>query len=455
MPSQIRNEEKMTDQFPKGFLWGTATASFQIEGYTAADGRGESIWDRFCATPGKIVNGDTGDPACESYVRYPEDIALMQAMGTNAYRFSIAWPRIIPSGDGTVNVKGLDYYDRLVDALLAANIKPVPTLYHWDLPQALQDKQGWANEIIIDAFARYVDVAVTRLGDRVKMWSTLNEPWCIALLGHLTGEHAPGLTDLKTALQVSHNVLVAHGTAVPIIRERCPDGQVGIVLNMYPCYPMMDTEADQQATDLEHARFNLWFLDPLMGRGYPANAWESYADEVPDIKPGSLETIACPLDFLGLNYYSRRVVHDPAGGEGPILHQRDGNNVSARDWEIYPVGLSDLLTWLHKDYPEIPEIIVTENGTALDDIMEPDGKVHDPKRAEFLKQHFVRALKAIEQGVPLTGYFIWTLMDNFEWAFGTSSRFGLAYVDFDTQKRTLKDSGHWFARVARSNALVD
>jgi beta-glucosidase len=445
----------MTDQFPKGFLWGTATASFQIEGYTTADGRGESIWDRFCATPGKIVNGDTGDPACESYVRYPEDIALMQAMGTNAYRFSIAWPRIIPSGDGTVNAKGLDYYDRLVDALLASNIKPVPTLYHWDLPQALQDKQGWANEIIIDAFARYVDITVARLGDRVKTWSTINEPWCVALLGYLTGEHAPGLTDLKTALQVSHNVLVAHGTAVPIIRERCPDGQVGIVLNMYPCYPMMDTEADQRATELHHARFNLWYLNPLMGRGYPKNAWESYADDVPEIKPGALETIAAPLDFLGLNYYSRSVVHDPTGGEGPILHQRDESNVSARDWEIYPSGLYDLLAWLHKDYPEIPEIIVTENGIALDDVMASDGQVHDPKRTDYLKQHFAQALKAIEHGVPLTGYFIWTLMDNFEWAFGTSSRFGLAYVDFDTQKRTLKDSGRWFGRVTRANALVD
>jgi beta-glucosidase len=445
----------MTNQFPKGFLWGTATASFQIEGCTTADGRGESIWDRFCATPGKIVNGDTGDPACESYVRYPEDIALMQAMGTNAYRFSIAWPRIIPNGDGTVNAKGLDYYDRLVDALLAANIKPVPTLYHWDLPQALQDKQGWANEITIDAFVRYTDISVGRLGDRVKMWSTLNEPWCVAELGHLTGEHAPGLTDLKTALQVSHNVLRAHGAAVPVIRERCPDGKVGIVLNMYPCYPMTNTEADRRATELHHARFNLWYLNPLMGRGYPENAWESYADDVPEIKPGALETIAAPLDFLGLNYYSRRVVHDPAGGQGPILHQRDGNNVSARDWEIYPSGLYDLLTWLHKDYPEIPEIIVTENGIALDDVIAPDGQIHDPKRSDYLKQHFAHALKAIEHGVPLGGYFIWTLMDNFEWSFGTSSRFGLAYVDFDTQKRTLKDSGHWFGRVTRANALVD
>jgi beta-glucosidase len=445
----------MSKQFPKGFLWGTATASFQIEGCTSADGRGESIWDRFCTIPGKIVNGDTGDPACESYVRYPEDIALMQAMGTNAYRFSIAWPRIIPTGDGAVNPKGLDYYSRLVDALLAANIKPYPTLYHWDLPQVLQDKGGWANPATIDAFARYVDVTVSRLGDRVKTWSTFNEPWCVAFLGYLTGEHAPGLTDLKTALQVSHNVMVAHGTAVPIIREHCPDGEVGIVLNMQPYYPMMDTEADKRAAEIHHARFNLWFLNPLMGRGYPAIAWESYADHVPEIKPGGLETIAKPLDFLGLNYYSRRVVHDPAGGEGPILHQRDENNVSARGWEVYPSGLYDFLIWLHQSYPEIPKIIVTENGTAQNDVMSPDGQIHDPKRIEFLKQHFVQALKAIENGVPLTGYFIWTLMDNFEWAFGTSSRFGLAYVDFSTQKRTIKDSGHWFGRVTRANALVD
>jgi beta-glucosidase len=380
---------------------------------------------------------------------------LMQEMGTNAYRFSIAWPRIIPMGSGAVNAKGLDYYDRLVDALLAARIEPYPTLYHWDLPQALQDKGGWANRAAIDAFARYVDVTVSRLGDRVKTWSTFNEPWCISILSHFIGEHAPGLKDLKTALQVSHNIMVAHGTAVPIIRRHCPDGEVGIVLNMAPYYPMMDTEADRRSADLEHARFNLWFLNPLMGRGYPTNAWESYTNHVPEVEAGDMQTIAQRLDYLGVNYYSRSVVHNPAGGEGSILYRRDDNNVSARDWEIYPQGLSDLLTWLHHDYPGIPKFIVTENGIALDDVVSADGQIHDPKRIDYLKQHLIEVLKVIENGVPLAGYFVWTLMDNFEWAFGTSSRFGLAHVDFATQKRMLKDSGRWFGQIIRANALLD
>jgi beta-glucosidase len=349
----------------------------------------------------------------------------------------------------------LDYYDRLVDALLAAGITPYVTLYHWDLPQALQDRGGWANRSIVDAFAHYTDITVERLGDRVKAWSTLNEPWCIAFLGHLTGEHAPGLKDLKTALQVAHNALVAHGAAVPIIRERCPDGEVGIVLNMEPGYPMMDTQADQRAAEWQRARFNLWFLDPLMGRGYPQNVWESYGNNAPKVQPGDMEIIAQPLDYLGLNYYSRRVMHDPAGGEGPILHRRDENNVSARGWEVYPPGLYDLLIWLRQDYAQISKILVTENGTARDDVVAGDGQVHDPKRIEFMAQHFAQALRAIEDGVPLAGYFIWTLMDNFEWAFGTSSRFGLAYVDFNTQQRIMKDSGRWFGRVTRANALVE
>ena len=468
----------MVKQFPQGFLWGTATASFQIEGYTTADGRGESIWDRFCATQGAIENGDTGEPACESYVRYPEDIAIMRDLGANAYRISIAWPRIIPDGDGAVNSKGLDYYSRLVDALLDAGIRPFVTLYHWDLPQALQDKGGWTNRATIDTFARYTDIAVGCLGDRVKDWATFNEPWCVAFLSHEIGEHAPGMKNRKVAIQVAHNVLVAHGTALPVIRQRCPDGRAGIVLNMEPTYPMMDTEADHHAAELNHQRFNRWFLDPIMGRGYPALAWASYAGNEPEIRPGDMDIIARTLDYLGINYYSRKVVHAPSGSyqeanlhldatqddakqqghvayEGRILHHRDEDNVSARGWEVYPQGLYDLLTWVHTDYPGIPAFFVTENGIAWNDVVAGDGHIHDPERIAFLKQHFEAAHHALEDGVPLRGYFVWTLMDNFEWAFGTSSRFGLTYVDFDTQQRTLKDSGRWFGQVTRANAIVD
>jgi beta-glucosidase len=444
----------MTGKFPDGFLWGTATASYQIEGATKADGRGESIWDRFAATPGKVLNGDTGDPACDSYHRYQEDVALMKAMNNNAYRFSIAWPRIIPDGDGQVVEAGLDYYDRLVDTLLAAGIAPVVTLYHWDLPQALQDKGGWANRDTIEAYTRYADVTVSRLGDRVKYWATFNEPWCVSILSHQIGEHAPGIQDRKIALQVAHNVHVAHGRAMPVIRERSPGAKASIVLNMEAMYPAMDTEADRKLADLHHAMFNLWFLDPIMGKGYPQDAWDHYGADVPEIQPGDMETIHTTLDYLGLNYYTRRIHHDPAGGEGQILHQRSDDNVSARDWEIYPRGLYELLTWLHRDYPQIPEFYVTENGMACRDVVE-NGQVHDPERIAFLQQHFDAVQQAIDAGVPLKGYFVWSLMDNFEWACGYDSRFGLAYVDFATQKRILKDSGHWYSRVAAANAIVE
>jgi beta-glucosidase len=443
----------MEKTFPEGFVWGTATASFQIEGATREDGRGESIWDRFAATPGKIRTGETGDPACDSYHRYPQDIGLMNAMGMNAYRFSTAWPRIIPDGSGAVNPAGLDYYDRVVNGLLEAGITPYVTLYHWDLPQALQEKGGWGNRATIEAYLRYVDITVSRLGDRVKHWTTFNEPWCISLLSHYLGEHAPGLRDLRLALQVAHHVLVAHGEAVPVIRRRCPDGEVGIVLNLEPNYPATDTEADQIAAQLGHAKFNLWFLDPVAGRGYPQDAWDDYGECVPTLLPGDMETIAQPLDFLGVNYYSRRVCHDPAGGQGRVLNRRDDQRVSDRGWEIFPQGLYDLLLWLHTDY-KLPKLVVTENGISLQDVV-VDGRVQDPARIDYHRQHLDMLLKAVQAGVPARGYFVWTLADNFEWAFGTSSRFGLAYVDFATQERVLKDSGRWFGRVTRANALVD
>jgi beta-glucosidase len=445
----------MSKQFPAGFAWGTATASFQIEGATKVDGRGESIWDRFAATPGKILTGETGDPACDSYLRYAQDIALMRGLGVNAYRFSIAWPRVIPDGSGETNSPGLDYYERVVDGLLAAGITPYVTLYHWDLPQALQDNGGWADRATIDAFVCYSDRVVSRLGDRVKNWATMNEPWCVSLLSNLLGEHAPGLRDRKIALQVAHNVLVAHGAAVPVIRGRCPNGKVGIVLNFEPSYPATDSEADKLATRRSHGQFNLWFLDPIMGRGYPQDIWHDYGENVPQILPGDLATIASPIDYLGVNYYTRKVHSDPASSPGTrVLNQRNEKRVSARGWETFPQALYDLLTWLHKDY-SIPEMVVTENGMACNDTIGKDGQIHDPERIDYIKQHLEMIQSAINEGVPVTGYMVWSLMDNFEWACGTSSRFGLAYVDFETQERTVKDSGKWYSRVARANALVD
>jgi beta-glucosidase len=450
-----RERDTIMRSFPDGFVWGTATASFQIEGAIHDDGRGESIWDRFAATPGAIQTGETGEPACESYHRYPDDIALMHAMHLNAYRFSTAWPRIVPDGSGAINTAGLDYYDRLVDALLEAHITPFITLYHWDLPQALQDRGGWANRATIDAFVRYADVVVSRLGDRVKQWITHNEPWCVSILSHEIGEHAPGLHDRALALHVAHNVLLSHGAAAPLIRQRCPNAQVGIVLNFTPGYPATDSAADDTATRLHNARSNRWFLDPIMGRGYPQEAWDYYGNAVPRIAPGDLEAIAAPLDVLGVNYYTRAVCHDPAGGEGGrVLNQRDAAKVTARDWEIFPQGLSDLLTWLRRDYG-LPRLYITENGAAYDDVLAPDERVHDPARIDYLRQHLAALLGAIEGGIPVEGYFCWSLMDNLEWAFGTSSRFGLAYTDYPTQRRILKDSGAWYGRVARANALTD
>jgi beta-glucosidase len=444
----------MTTQFPSDFAWGTATASFQIEGASHADGRGESIWDRFAATPGKIVTGELGEPACDSYHLYMDDIAVMSAMNNNAYRFSIAWPRVIPDGDGAVNSAGLDYYDRVVDALLAAGITPYVTLYHWDLPQALQDKGGWANRATIDAFVRYTDVTVSRLGDRVKNWATFNEPWCVSILSNLLGEHAPGLRDRKTALTVAHHLNISHGKAVPVIRQRCPDGSVGIVLNFEPAYPATDSEADSKATRVHHDHYNRWFLDPITGRGYPEEGWKAYGADVPELTPDDMAVMSPKLDFLGINNYTRRVCKDPSSPPGRVLNQRDENNVSARGWEIFPQGIYDLLTWLHKDY-NFPKLVVTENGMACHDQLTTDEKVHDPERIAYIKAHLEMIAKAIDEGINVRGYFCWTLLDNFEWACGTSSRFGLAYTKFDTQERIIKDSGHWYGRVAKANAIVD
>lgn len=437
--------------FPADFRWGAATASYQIEGAVHEDGRGESIWDRFCATPGKVLNNENGDVACDHYHRYREDIQLMQELGLKAYRFSIAWPRILPMGKGQVNAAGLDFYDRLVDAVLAAGIEPFVTLYHWDLPQALQDEVGgWASRETAYAFAEYADVVSRRLGDRVHQWITLNEPYCSAFLGHESGEHAPGLRDSRVAWQASHHLLLAHGLAVPLLRKN-GDAQtrVGITLNFSPMEPATDSQEDRLLAQAGDGKLNRWFLDPIFRGSYPEdmlNVLPMLGDFVPKMEAGDAAIIGRPVDFLGVNYYYRMVIRQSPGGKFGTYEtvNPEGSEYTEMGWEVYPKGLYDLLTRFHKEY-QIPAFYVTENGAAFPDTLSEDGHVHDPRRVHYLREHFNQAHIAMSEGAPLKGYFVWSLMDNFEWALGYSKRFGIVYVDYPTQKRIVKDSGQWYS----------
>jgi beta-glucosidase len=445
-----------TYRFPEGFLWGGATAAFQIEGSTTADGRSESIWDRFCATPGKVFGDHTGDPACDHYRRWRDDIALMKRLGLQAYRFSIAWPRVIPGGVGVVNQAGLDFYDRLVDGLLEAGITPYVTLYHWDLPQVLQDRGGWASRATVAAFADYADVVARRLGDRVQHWITHNEPWCVAFLGHLIGEHAPGIKDdMAASLAAAHHVLLSHGEAAPRIRAASPGAQVGATLNFSPAYPASDSAADLAAAARHDGFFNRWFTEPLYGRGYPADMLALYAGLgfAPPIEAGDMETIAVPTDFLGVNYYNRAVIRHAPEANG--LHYevlRPEGEYTDMDWEVYPDALRALLVRLQHDYAP-PRMYITENGAAYPDIVGDDGMVRDHGRERYLRSHLAACHKAIGEGANLAGYFVWSLMDNFEWAFGYSKRFGIVYVDYDTQQRTLKQSAHFYRDVVAASGF--
>lgn len=444
-------------RFPKGFLWGAATASYQIEGAHDADGKGESIWDRFSHTPGKVADGGTGDVACDHYHLYRQDIGLMRELGLTAYRFSISWPRVYPTGRGQVNPAGLDFYDRLVDGLLAAGIQPFATLYHWDLPQALQDEGGWPNRSTAYAFRDYVATVGRRLGDRVKHWITHNEPWCTAYLGYYTGEHAPGLSDLAAAIQATHTLLLSHGEATKALREAGGRGcQVGITLNLGPAHPASDADEDRAAARRQDGYLNRWFLNPVFLGTYPEDMLALYGRLAPRIEPGDLDVIRQPLDFLGVNFYSRSVVKaDPSAGffrmaasppRGP------GHEYTAMDWEVYPEALYELLVRLQADY-DVPKPYITENGAAYRDVPGPDGQVDDPDRLSYLKRHFVQCHRAIQAGVPLAGYFVWTLMDNFEWAWGYTRRFGIVYDDFPTQRRTVKSSGRFYRQVIADNGL--
>lgn len=443
-------------RFPEGFLWGVATASYQIEGSWDKDGKGVSIWDTFSHTQGKIVDGSTGDVACDHYRRWREDIALMKELNVKAYRFSIAWTRIIPQGAGSVNPKGLDFYDRLVDGLLEAGIKPFATLYHWDLPQALQDIGGWANRDVAYYFTDYAAAVAHRLGDRVKHWMTHNEPWVVSWVGYGWGHHAPGIKNPKVALQVAHHLLLSHGLAVDVLRDLGDEEtQIGIVLNLSPVHLATESDEDKAAAKRNDGFHNRWFLDPIFTGSYPSDMWEWFGQLVPEVKPGDMAIISRKIDFLGVNYYTRSVVkHDPKGGLLQLSGVRiEGSEYTEMGWEVYPDGLYELLIRLHRDY-KVPAIYITENGAAFKDEVTDDGKVHDERRLNYLREHFLRAHRAIQEGVPLKGYFVWSLIDNFEWAYGYTKRFGIVYVDYTTQKRIVKDSGWWYKQVITENGVT-
>ncbi|KAA2256017.1 beta-glucosidase [Solihabitans fulvus] len=437
--------------FGPDFVWGVATSAYQIEGAVAEDGRSPSIWDTFSQVPGAIDGGDTGDIACDHYHRWPEDVALMRELGVTAYRFSIAWPRVVPTGDGAVNPAGLAFYDRLVDALLEAGIRPFATLYHWDLPQVLQDKGGWPERRTAEAFADYAAVVAGALGDRVTDWATLNEPLCSAWIGHLEGKMAPGLTDLTAAVRASYHLHLGHGLAAQAIRANAAaTPSVGIVNNLSPCEAASDRPEDVAAAVRADGHTNRWWLDPIHGRGYPEDMVRLYGVDLP-VRGNDLATIAAPLDWLGLNYYFRMVVaDDPAG---PLPHARPvevaDTRRTAMGWEVHPAGLEDLLLRLTREYGA-RRILVTENGSAYHDTADGTG-VEDLDRTNYLEEHLAACASAVRRGAPLAGYFAWSLLDNFEWAYGYDKRFGLVHVDYGSQRRTVKSSGRRYAELIRAH----
>lgn len=440
--------------FPADFAWGTATASYQIEGAFNEDGRGLSIWDTFSHTPGKTRDGDTGDVADDHYHRYKEDIALMRELGFNSYRFSIAWPRILPEGRGKVNSKGLDFYERLVDTLLANGIEPYATLYHWDLPQALQDKGGWKERFTPQAFEEYADAVSRRLGDRVKGWITLNEPAVSAFVGHVEGRHAPGEHSFQAGIRATHHPLLAHGLAMPVLRSnnRRKDAEFGITLSTTFAEPGDDSQQAYEAAVMVDNFNNRIFMDPLFKGRYPS-AISNLIDQYLPVQGGDLEKIAAPLDFIGINYYFRTLALAVEDQQALKYKTRKvkGAQYTEMDWEVEPEGFYNLLKMVNTDYKPA-KILITENGAAFPDRLE-EGQgqpaVHDPDRTNYLKGHFEAALKALKEGAPIRGYFVWSFLDNFEWAQGYSKRFGIVYVDYPTQRRIVKDSGRWYQTFLR------
>jgi beta-glucosidase len=437
----------LAGRFPTDFAWGFAASAYQIEGAATEDGRGRSIWDTFSRVPGAIADGQTGDVACDHYHRFPEDVALMAGLGAKAYRFSISWPRVQPEGMGPANEPGLAFYDRLVDALLEAGIKPLVNLFHWDLPQALQDEGGFADSRIVGWFADYAGLVARRLKDRVTDWMTLNEPAVYAFLGHADGIHAPGLQDWPTALRVADNQLRAHAAATAAIRSQVRKARIGIAFDVNQVAPATDTDSDRRAAAQWSAARDAWYLDPLFGRGYPKLGLEAHGAaghlrgvELTDPPPGD-------LDYLGLNYYRR----DSVGALSDRafdweIGPRPDTEQTQMGWEVAPDGLRDVLLSLHAEYAP-REIVITENGAAYPDTVDPEGRVRDQRRVSYLARHIAAVGEAMAAGVPVTGYHVWSLLDNFEWSLGYTRRFGVVHVDFEDQRRTLKDSANWYGRL--------
>jgi beta-glucosidase len=428
------------------FVWGVATSSYQIEGAANEGGRGQSIWDTFCKVPGKVANFDNGDMACDHYHRYKEDLDLMKWMGVKAYRFSVAWPRVIPDGVGRVNEMGLDFYDRLIDSLLEREIAPWLTMYHWDLPEALQLRGGWNNREVVEWFGEYAEVLTSRFGDRVKNWMTLNEPLCSAWLGHLYGDMAPGIKDLQTALNVSHHLLMSHGLACQVIRSNVSEANVGIVINVTPAVPATDSQEDSNAAQLADGFDNRWFLDPVFGRTYPADVIDTLGAS-PEIHSGDMKLIAQDLDFLGVNFYFRQTVAADQNSKPLPIRSVNRENVkrTAMNWEVHPQAFEEILLRISKEYSP-KAIYITENGSAWNDEV-INGEIIDDERIDYLARHLDAMRSAREQGAPILGYFAWSFLDNFEWAYGYEKRFGLIYVDYKTQKRTPKKSAFFYRQL--------
>ncbi|SCL56964.1 GH1 family beta-glucosidase [Micromonospora chersina] len=455
--------------FPPGFLWGAATAAYQIEGAATEGGRTPSIWDTFSHTEGRTVAGHTGDVACDHYHRMPDDVRLMADLGLKSYRFSVSWPRVQPGGAGAVNSEGMDFYRRLVDELLSHGIEPWLTLYHWDLPQPLEDAGGWPARDTAGRFADYAQLVADALGDRVKYFTTFNEPWCSAFLGYGSGVHAPGRSDGADAVRAGHHLMLGHGLAVQALRAARPEAQLGITVNLYPVTPATDSPEDADAARRIDGLANRFFLDPVLRGAYPADLTADLrkVTDFGHVRDGDLAVISTPLDMVGVNYYSRYVVAAPVGsgeaeaywrapscwpGSGDVRFVTRGVPVTDMDWEIDAPGLVETLERVHRDYTDLP-LYVTENGSAFVDAV-VDGRVDDPDRLAYFDAHLRAAHAAISAGVPLKGYFAWSLMDNFEWAWGYTKRFGMVYVDYDSQVRIPKSSARWYADVIRRNGLA-
>jgi len=434
--------------FPADFIWGVAASSFQIEGAAKQGGRGPSIWDDFCKQPEAIADGSNGDVACDHYHLWESDLDIIFDLGLNAYRFSVAWSRVQPEGFGAWNEEGLAFYDRLIDGLIKRGIQPHLTLNHWDLPSGLQAKGGWKNRETVDHFVAYAKKIAARFGDRVISIATHNEPWVQTILGHETGIFAPGIKNRATAMQVSHHLLLSHGLALQALRAQGCKSQLGIVLNLAPMHPVSNSAADVAKAKIEDGRLLRWFMDPMFKACYPQDILEFLGDDAPKVQAGDMQTIATSMDFLGVNYYSRSLV----SSDPDWSLKQTGCELTDMGWEVYPQGLTELLVRLNRDY-KIPPISITENGAAFPDQM-THGRVHDRERTLYIANHIAAMQAAMKQGVVITSYMVWSLLDNFEWASGYAKRFGIVYVDYETQKRVLKDSALWYRDFVQSQKII-